>query len=90
MAQNSKTRFVRPYARGQITIPSEFRERLGIDETTILQISLKGSKIEITPFKVIESDQLLREYDAGEIEEFLKEDKLDPQTAAKARRLLGG
>ena len=89
MAEKSKTRFIRPYARGQITIPAEFRKRLGIDENTILQVSLKGSKIEITPFKVVDSDQLLREYDAADIEEFLKEDKIDPQTATKARKLLG-
>jgi len=90
MAEKLKTRFVRPYSRGQITIPSEFRERLGIDENTLLQISLRGSKIEITPFKVVDSDQMLREYDAAEIEEFLKEDKIDPQIAAKARKLLEG
>ena len=90
LTEKPKTRFVRPYARGQITIPLEFRERLEIDENTLLQISLKGSKIEITPFKVVDSDQMLREYDAAEIEEFLKEDKIDPQTAAKARKLLGG
>ena len=89
MADKTKTRYVRPYARGQITIPAEFRKRLGIDENTILQVSLKGSKIEITPFKVVDSDRLMREYDTAEIEEFLKEDKIDPQTAAKARKLLG-
>ena len=31
----------------------------------------------------------LREYKQDEIERFLKEDRLDPGTAAKVRRLLG-
>jgi hypothetical protein len=38
----------------------------------------------------VDEDRLLREYDPAEIEAFLREDKLDRKTAAKARKLLGG
>ena len=89
MAVERMTRLVKLYTRGQITIPAEFRRRLGIDESSILQMRLRGSSLEITPLRVDE-DRLLREYDAAEIQAFLREDKLDRKTAAKARKLLGG
>ncbi len=90
MTEKETVRLVKPYARGQITIPAEFRERLGIDENTILQLRLIGRRIEISPLRVVNESQLLREYDGGEIESFLEEDKLDDETAAKVRKLLGG
>ena len=88
MVKDNNTRFVKPYARGQITIPAEFREKLGIDEDSILQLELKGSKIEITPLRLVE-DSLLREFDTSEIESFLAEDKIDIDTANRVRDLLG-
>ena len=90
MVDEHKTRLVRLYARGQITIPAEFRLRLGIDESTVLQMRLKGSSLEITPLRVVDEDRLLREYDPAEIQAFLRDDKLDRKTAAKARKLLSG
>ncbi|MCK4898893.1 MAG: AbrB/MazE/SpoVT family DNA-binding domain-containing protein [Anaerolineales bacterium] len=90
MANKETTRLVKPYAKGQVTIPAEFREKLNIDENTILQMELKGSSIEITPLRVVDEDQLLREYDGSDIEAFLEEDKIDPGTASKVRDLLAG
>lgn len=90
MAEKGARRLVKPYAKGQVTIPVEFREKLGIDETTILQMELKGSRIEITPLRVVDEDRLLREYDSSEIETFLEEDKIDQETASKVRELLAG
>ena len=88
MSKDDLTRLVKPYAKGQITIPAEFRERLGIDEDSILQLELKGSKIEITPLRAVE-DMLLREFDDTEIKAFLEEDKIDTETANRVRELLG-
>lgn len=90
MAKEETKRLVKPYAKGQVTIPAEFRERLGIDENTILQMELKGSRIEITPLRVVDENRLLRNYDTSEIEAFLGEDRIDPETAAKVRDLLAG
>ena len=90
MGNQSTTRLVKPRARGQITIPAEFRDQLGIDENTVLQMRLRGTKIEITPLRVADDDRLLREYDAADIQAFLEEDKLDRRTAEKARKLLSG
>ena len=90
MADQGTTRLVKPRSRGQITIPAEFREQLGIDENTVLQMRLLGSKIEITPLRVVDDERLLREYDPAEIQAFLREDKLDRKIAEKARKLLSG
>jgi len=90
MGDQSKIRLVKPRARGQITIPAEFRDQLGIDENTVLQMRLQGAKIEITPLRVVDDDRLLREYDPADIQAFLAEDKLDRRIAAKARKLLSG
>jgi len=67
MGDQSTTRLVKPRARGQITIPAEFRDQLGIDENTVLQMRLEGTKIEITPLRVVDDDRLLREYDPADI-----------------------
>jgi AbrB family looped-hinge helix DNA binding protein len=88
MAEDRSIRLVKPYAKGQITIPAEFRKRLGIDENTLLRLKLKGSKIEITPVRIVEEGRWLREYSDDEIEAFLEEDKIDASTAAKVRKLL--
>ena len=90
MRDQSKIRLLKPRARGQITIPAEFRDQLGIDENTVLQMRLQGAKIEITPLRVVDDDRLLREYDPADIEAFLEEDKLDRKIAEKARKLLSG
>lgn len=88
MAEDRSIRLVKLYAKGQITIPVEFRKRLGIDENTLLRLKLKGSRIEITPVRIVEEGRWLREYSDDEIEAFLEEDKIDASTAAKVRKLL--
>jgi AbrB family looped-hinge helix DNA binding protein len=49
MADISLTEIIRPLRRGQLTIPAEFRRRLGIGDDTLLQLTLREDKIEITP-----------------------------------------
>ena len=91
MAEREKlmTKFVRPLSRGQITIPVGFRKKLGIDTNTILNLALRGNKIEITPAIIREVDEEeLREYTDKEISQFLQEDKIDQETARTVKRLL--
>lgn len=91
MAEKEKlmTKLVKPLSRGQITIPIEFRRKLGIEDNTILNLTLKGNKIEITPAVVREvGEEELREYTDEEISQFLQEDKIDQQTARAVKRLL--
>lgn len=49
MTHLALTQIVRPLRRGQLTIPAEFRRRLGISNDTLLQLTLHEDKIEIVP-----------------------------------------
>ena len=82
-------KIIKPLSRGQITIPVEFRKKLGINKNTILNIVLRGKKIEITPAIVREVDEEeLGEYTDKEISQFLQDDKIDQETARTVKRLL--
>ena len=90
MAEKQLTKVVKPLAKGQITIPVEFRRRLNISADTFLQLTLQEGKIEILPLRLVpEREALLREYTDEEIQRFLEEDRLAPETVAKVRQLLG-
>jgi AbrB family looped-hinge helix DNA binding protein len=82
---NATRKTVKPLAKGQITIPIEFRRALGIDSETLLNVSLVDDHLEITP--VVDQAQL-RRYTDEEITRFLEEDKLEPSVADKVRDLL--
>jgi len=90
MAAKALTRIVRPQAKGQITIPADFRERLGIDQDTFLQLTVRGSTIEVSPLRLAKEGSDLRDFDRSELDAFLEEDKIDAKTAARVRRLLSG
>ena len=91
MAEQEKlmTKIVKPLSRGQITIPIEFRKKLGIGTNTILNLVLKENKIEITPVMAREfNEEEVREYTEKEISQFLKDDKIDKDTARTVKKLL--
>ena len=52
MKEKETTKIIRSLRRGQLTIPAEFRKELGIDEDTLLKLTLSSGKLEITPVKV--------------------------------------
>ena len=81
------SKIVRSLPKGQITIPAQFRERLGIDQDSLLNIILLEDRLEVVPVRVGEQESL-REYTDEEIKSFLQEDKIDPETAGKVRKLL--
>jgi AbrB family looped-hinge helix DNA binding protein len=86
MPQPITTRLVQLPSRGQITLPTDFRRKLGLTEGSLLQISLVGDKIEIRSAPT--ADVKLREYTEAEIRQFLADDRIDEQTAATVKRLL--
>lgn len=49
------TRIVRPLRSGQITIPAEFRKRLGITDDSLLQLTLAGSELRIKALRLRET-----------------------------------
>jgi AbrB family looped-hinge helix DNA binding protein len=46
------SKIVRPVRSGQITIPAEFRQQLGIGADTLLQITLVAGELHIRPLTV--------------------------------------
>ena len=86
MAQVKRRRkVIKALAKGQITIPSEFREALGINAESLLRISLVDDHLEVTPLRPGEE---LRRYAEEDVSRFLEEDKLDERTAQKVRGFL--
>ena len=51
------TRLIRPLRSGQITIPVEFRKKLGINEESLLQLTLADGELRIRPVHVAESKE---------------------------------
>lgn len=46
------TRIIRPLRGGQITIPAEYRRRLGITDDTLLQMSAEHGELRIKPVQI--------------------------------------
>ena len=44
---SEKSRLVRPLRGGQITIPAEFRKQLGLDESSLLRVTLDGGELRL-------------------------------------------
>lgn len=51
------TKIVRPLRGGQITIPIEFRKQLGIDDRSLLQLTLAEGELRLKPLAVREQKQ---------------------------------
>lgn len=49
------TKIIHTLRSGQITIPAEFRKRLGIKEETPLKINLEKGELRISPFGIAET-----------------------------------
>ncbi len=62
------TKFVKALRSGQITIPSDFREKLGITSDSLLQVSLLQGELRIKPVRIAKESQgspwLKEAYDA--------------------------
>ena len=87
MAQaKPRRKVIKALPKGQITIPSEFRQALGIDAETLLTISLLNDHLEVTPLRSGEDE--LRRYTNEDVSRFLELDKLDEETAGRVRKLL--
>ncbi|MFA5828957.1 MAG: AbrB/MazE/SpoVT family DNA-binding domain-containing protein [Candidatus Gracilibacteria bacterium] len=87
-----KIRIVRTQSKGMVTIPAEFRQKLGINENSLLEAKIvkKGIlflKINYNSLK-IEKKQPGEIYSEKQIQEWLLRDKLDARTQAKVKKLL--
>lgn len=51
----SPVKLVRPLRNGQITIPAEFRNRLKINDSSLLEIKLVGDELRLKPVQIATS-----------------------------------
>lgn len=77
--------FVKPTVKGQITIPYKMREKLGINENTLIQIVLEKDSFVSIPVNVESSNDL---YFQSEIDEFLANDEISENDASFYKQLL--
>ena len=49
LAESESSRIIRSQRDGQVTIPAEFREALGIDGESLLQVTLAQGELRIKP-----------------------------------------
>jgi bifunctional DNA-binding transcriptional regulator/antitoxin component of YhaV-PrlF toxin-antitoxin module len=82
----SPTKVVRTQAKGMVTIPVEFREKLGIAEDSLLQAELTNKGVLFVKLEYPNSDTAF--YSDKEIEEWLEDDKLDAKSVKKLELLL--
>lgn len=80
---------VRPTSKGQVTIPKAIRQKLNVNSDTFLSVDVRDGKIVLEPLNIRESSQGLRMYSDADIAQFLKDDVMDPKTAAFMNKLLG-
>ena len=85
-ASARRRKIVKPLAKGQVTIPAEFRKALSIGPDTLLDISLVGDHLEVAPLR--HGEDALRRYTEDEVSRFVEEDKLEDDVASRVRNLL--
>lgn len=72
--------------KGLVTIPKKLRQEVGLGENSLARITKEGKKLILEPVDIVSYP--LREYSVDEIRQFIKADRLSPQLARKAKKLL--
>lgn len=85
-----KIKVVKPQSKGMVTIPVEFREKLGIDENSLLQVKLIKNGVVFLKVEYDAGVKLppIELYSSAQIKQWSKEDKLDEATLLKLKKLL--
>jgi len=60
MNGNLQPKFIQPFSKGQITLPKDYREYLGINENSWLKISVLDEQILIQPVKGMEESRVIK------------------------------
>lgn len=79
-------KIVRTQTKGMVTIPREFREKLGISSNSLLEAKIVDNGVMFVKmnYQALEPEI----YSDEQIKNWLKEDKLDKKTAEKIKKLL--
>lgn len=82
----AQTKIVKPQPKGMVTIPIEFRQKLNINENSLLEVKLLDNGIAFIKLDYMPENYAI--YSDKEIETWLKEDKIDKKTAKKLDKLI--
>lgn len=77
---------VKTQSKGMVTIPAEFRQKLEIDENSLLEAKLINNGVIFT--KIVYTPPETEIYSDKKIKEWMKDDKMDKKTAQKLKKLL--
>ena len=77
----TKGRIVRVQSKGLITIPKEYREEIGLEESDFVRVRKKAQQIIIEPVRVLPYP--VRSYTKKELDEFLKLDEKESKKLKK-------
>jgi bifunctional DNA-binding transcriptional regulator/antitoxin component of YhaV-PrlF toxin-antitoxin module len=80
------SKVVKTQSKGMVTIPVEYREKLGIEANSLLKAELTDNGVMFV--KINYEPEKNEIYTDKQIKEWMKEDKLDAQTAKKLKKLL--
>ena len=88
MNQSSDTQqeWLRVLGKGMVTLPKKWRDDLGIDTGDVVKAKKEGNKVIIEAGKT--GNVPYRIYTKAEIEEFIKEDKLESELVEKVKQKL--
>lgn len=81
-------KIVKTQEKGMITIPAEYRRKLDIQPNALMEARIVDHGVLFT--KISSSQTPTRLYSNEEIAQWLEEDKLTPEAAAKVKKLLHG
>ena len=79
------TKVVKTQSKGMVTIPIEYREKLGIEANSLLKAELVDNGVMFVKINYEPEESEI--YSDKKIKEWMKTDKLDAETAKKLKKL---
>lgn len=85
---NNQEEWLKVLGKGMVTLPKRWRDEMGIENGDVVKAKKQGNKviIEIQPQTLVSAPY--RVFSDAEIDEFLEEDKLPDDLAAKVQKKL--
>lgn len=83
----STAKIVKPQSKGMVTIPVEFREKLGINSDSLLEVKMINNGVSFIKINY-KPQQEIEIYSEKQIKKWLKDDKLDAKTVKRLGKLL--
>lgn len=83
---NNQQEWLKVLGKGMVTLPKKWRDDLGIETGDVVKAKKEGNMVIIESGKT--GNVPYRIYSKSEIEEFIKEDELEPELAEKVLQKL--